>query len=164
MLRLATILFLPAVALAASAASGDTAKVRIGGGCIEVPAIYRVVMTDHLIDQIHGFVDAPERPRVLWSTGFGEGQPRCLSECKVVLKRRELIGSAEWYVGLIHEEGKTAQYVSLSTIGFRADGDSPSTLDHLRRIAESYTHQSNPEKCETPEDQSDGEWSFLTTR
>ena len=156
-------LLMAAVVVTASGASGDLVTVRIGGGCIEVPTTYRIVMTEHMIDQIHGFIDAPERPRVLWSTGLGEGQPRCLSDCKVLRQRRESIGSAEWQLGLIHEEGKTALFVSLDTIGFRADGDSESTLDHLRSIAQSYSRHDNPEKCEEPEDQSDGEWGFLTT-
>src|SRR6266705_3524014 len=78
------------------------AAVRIGWGCIEVPASYRVVETPtEIIDQHYGFITVPDRPRVEWSFGMSESHPLCHQTCKILSQREETLGGSTWSLGVL---------------------------------------------------------------
>jgi hypothetical protein len=136
---------------AAEGAEGDK-DVRIGLGCIAVPASYRVVeLPRTVVDHHHGFVTAPGRAKVKWSFGFGEAHPGCEVECKSVWSRQESIGGRTVDVGLLEDGGKRVLFIVDELISFRVDADASGAPEHIRDIVARYHHRAEPERCQAPE-------------
>jgi hypothetical protein len=127
-------------------------EVRIGGGCIELPASHRVIETPaRVVDQTYGRILAAGRPDVEWSFGIREAQPVCRSACLVLERWTELLGEKERAVGLLDDAGVRAWFVIDVLISFRVNDDSEAALSHLREVAAGYHRREHPERCASPE-------------
>jgi hypothetical protein len=130
----------------------ERVSVRIGRGCIDVPRSYRVVrIPSSIIDQSHGYVDAPNKPRVEWSSGMSEALPPCHGKCNTLWQRKETLGRRERVVGLLEDAGAKAFFVIDEFTSFRVNSDKTAALDYLRELTAAYQIQADPGLCDDPE-------------
>jgi hypothetical protein len=127
-------------------------SVRIGWGCIDVPATYRVVAKPtSIIDQAYGYIIAPSKPEVEWMFGFSQAHPYCHRKCKTIWQRNEVLGGREREVGLLDDAGAKAFFVADDLISFRIKADDGSTLNYLRELTAGYQRRDDYERCRTIE-------------
>ena|SRR5438093_2715554 len=123
-------------------------SVRIGWGCIDVPASYRVVdKPTSIIDQGYGYIIAPDQPEVEWMFGPSQAHPYCHKHCRTIWRRKEILGGHEREVGLLQDAGVKAFFVVDEWISFRANADKQGTLDYLRNLVAGYQRRKDPERC-----------------
>ena len=93
---------------------------RIGWGCVELPASYQAYSwSEDFPDHQHGTIVAQDLPDIDWSFGFGEAQPLCYKEkCTIVEKYKEDLGGRMRTVGMLDEAGAKAWFVADELISF----------------------------------------------
>ena len=116
------------------------------------PHLRAAVLTDHMIDQLHGYIEWSDGTVIFWSSGFGEGQPPCYDDCSVVERQTIELPNGEWTIGRLVEPTSSASFIYRSFVGFRIDDDSKVARRVLQELAGSYTMPPDTDMCTPPSD------------